>query len=155
MDSSARTIWTKRFVYPSFYQKHNSSILQAWQIYTIHFVGSFLFSIDCFYIYMYCRKFNAEFNKLIKTVGHCCFPKKMMLTTPTFANNFDFIWVFSYSHLSCPWVVSKHLKCYVCKFCALIGCHCTKSSHKMCKTSWWKNNWLCCCESVNIYFLIC
>ena len=22
-----------------------------------------------FYIYIYCRKFNAEFNKLIKTVG--------------------------------------------------------------------------------------
>ena len=26
----------------------------------------------------------------------------------------------------------------VCKFCALIGCHCTKSLHKMCKTSWWQ-----------------
>jgi len=23
-----------------------------------------------FYIYIYCRKINAEFNKLIKTVGH-------------------------------------------------------------------------------------
>jgi len=31
--------------------------------------GSFLFSI-LFYIYIYCRKFNAEFNKLIKKVGH-------------------------------------------------------------------------------------
>ena len=31
---------------------------------------AFLFSIDFFYIYIYCRKFNAEFNKLIKTVGH-------------------------------------------------------------------------------------
>ena len=28
------------------------------------------FSIDCFYIYKYCSKFNTEFNKLIKTVGH-------------------------------------------------------------------------------------
>ena len=38
--------------------------------------GSFLFSI-LFYIYIYCRKFNAEFNKLIKTVGHRArlFPK--------------------------------------------------------------------------------
>ena len=34
----------------------------------------FLFSIDFFYIYGYCRKFNTEFNKLIKTVGHrACF----------------------------------------------------------------------------------
>jgi len=24
-----------------------------------------------------------------------------------------------------------------CVLCALIGCHCTKSLHKMCKTSWW------------------
>jgi len=31
----------------------------------------FLCSIDFFYIYIYCRKFNAEFNKFIKTVGHC------------------------------------------------------------------------------------
>ena len=32
--------------------------------------GSFSFSIDFFYIYIYCKKVNAEFNKLIKTVGH-------------------------------------------------------------------------------------
>ena len=38
---------------------------------------SFLFSIDFLFIYVYCRKFNAEFNKLIKTVGHCaCFFEK-------------------------------------------------------------------------------
>ena len=39
--------------------------------------GSFLFSIEFFYIYIYCRKFNAEFNKLIKSVGQCasCFEK--------------------------------------------------------------------------------
>jgi len=61
--------------------------------------GRFLFSIDFFYIYIYCRKFNAEFNKLIKTVGH---RRKMMLNTPTFVNNFAFIWIFSYSHLSRP-----------------------------------------------------
>jgi len=30
------------------------------------FGSLFLFSIDFFYIYIYCRKFNAEFNKLIK-----------------------------------------------------------------------------------------
>ena len=37
-----------------------------------------LFSIDFFYIYVYCRKFNAELNKLIKTKGHraCFFGKK-------------------------------------------------------------------------------
>jgi len=37
-----------------------------------HIFGSFCvcFCIDLFYIYIYCRNFNAEFNKLIKTVGH-------------------------------------------------------------------------------------
>jgi len=46
-------------------------------------------------------KFNAEFNKLMKTVCHLArFFRKMMLHTPTFAKNFDFIWIFSYSHLS-------------------------------------------------------
>ena len=34
------------------------------------FSAVFLFSIYFFYIYINCRKFNAEFNKLIKTVGH-------------------------------------------------------------------------------------
>jgi len=32
--------------------------------------GSCLCLIDLFYIYIYCRKFSAEFNKLTKTVGH-------------------------------------------------------------------------------------
>jgi len=33
--------------------------------------GSFLFfRYFYFFIYIYCKKFNAEFNKLIKTVGH-------------------------------------------------------------------------------------
>ena len=54
------------------------------------------------YMYIYCRKFNAEFNKLIKTGYRACFFEKMILNTPTFANNFDFIWIFSYSHLSSP-----------------------------------------------------
>jgi len=64
--------------------------------------GSFLFSIVFFYIYIHYRKFNAEFNKLIKTVGHRAhFFEKNILNTPTFANKFDFIWIFSYSHLSC------------------------------------------------------
>jgi len=36
------------------------------------FSAVFLFSRDLFYIYMYisCRKFNVEFIKLIKTLGH-------------------------------------------------------------------------------------
>ena len=33
-----------------------------------------------------------------------------MLNTPTVAYNFDFIWIFSYSHLSSPQVVYKTLK---------------------------------------------
>jgi len=34
------------------------------------YIVFFLFSTDFFYIYIYYRKFNAEFNKLIKTEGH-------------------------------------------------------------------------------------
>ena len=37
-------------------------------------LGCFLFLIDFFCIYIRCRKLYAEFNKLIKTIGHCaCF----------------------------------------------------------------------------------
>ena len=64
--------------------------------------GSFLFLIDCFYIYLYCRKVNAEFNKLVKTVGHrvrSFFFRKMMLNTPTVVNIFEIVWILSYSHL--------------------------------------------------------
>ena len=68
------------------------------------FSAVFLFSIDFFYIYIRCRIFNAEFNKLIKTMGHCSFFRKMMLNTPTFAKNFDFILTFSH----CSTVVTKH-----------------------------------------------
>ena len=34
------------------------------------FSAVLLFSKDVFYIYIYCRTFNTEFNKLIKIVGH-------------------------------------------------------------------------------------
>ena len=34
--------------------------------------------------------------------------RKMILNKPTFANNFDFIWIFSYSHSLSPLVVTKH-----------------------------------------------
>jgi len=52
-------------------------------------------------------KFNAEFNKLIKTVGHrALFFRKMILNTPTFVNMFYFIWIY-------------------------IGCHCTKGLHNV------------------------
>jgi len=52
-----------------------------------------------FYIYINCGKVNAEFNTLIKTVGHSV---RYFRKLSTFANNFDFIWIFSYSHLSIP-----------------------------------------------------
>ena len=107
--------------------------------------GSFLCSIDFYYIYIYCKKLNAEFHKLIKTVGHHHgFFEKWYCTHLPLPTILNFIWIFSYSHLSSPKVVTKHGK--VCKFCALIGCHCTKSLHKMCKTSWWKK--FACCVSV-------
>jgi len=36
-------------------------------------IASFVLSVNnvSLYIYISCRKFNAEFNKLIKTIGHC------------------------------------------------------------------------------------
>jgi len=51
--------------------------------------GSFLLFIDIFYIYIYCRKCNAEFKKLIKMVGHHAhfFSKNDVEHT----HNFDFI----------------------------------------------------------------
>jgi len=60
----------------------------------------FFFIFERFvYIYIYCKTFNAEFNKLIKTVGHLArFIEKMELKTPGVANNFDVIWIFSYSY---------------------------------------------------------
>jgi len=45
-----------------------------------------------FHIHIYCRKFDAELNKLIKTEGqHARFFRKMILNTTTFPNNIDFI----------------------------------------------------------------
>ena len=53
---------------------------------------------------MYCRKFNAEFNnfKLIKTVGRRARFLENDVQYTHFAKNFDFIWIFSYSHLISP-----------------------------------------------------
>ena len=46
------------------------------------FYRFFLFSIDFCYIYIYCRKCNAEFNKLIKNSrSSCSFFRKLMLNT--------------------------------------------------------------------------
>jgi len=54
-------------------------------------------------MYIYCRKFNVEFNKLIKTAGHCAGLKKEKDVEHTqFDNKFDFILIVSYSHLSSP-----------------------------------------------------
>jgi len=51
--------------------------------------GIVLPSDDFFYIYIYCKKLNAEFNKLIQAVGHRArFFPKMMLNTPTFCQQF-------------------------------------------------------------------
>ena len=48
-------------------------------------------------IYIDCRKLNAEFNKLIKTVGHRAgFFEKMMLNTPTLPT---FLTLFGYFHI--------------------------------------------------------
>ena len=50
-----------------------------------HFWHFLIFDIF-FYIYIYYREFNVEFNNLIKTVGHRArlfFFRKMMLNTPT------------------------------------------------------------------------
>ena len=42
-------------------------------------------------MFIYCRKFNAEFNKLIKQKVTVL----VFLNKSTFANNFDFIFIFS------------------------------------------------------------
>ena len=58
----------------------------------------FLFSIDFFYIYIiYCRKFSAEFNKLIKTVGYTLlvFFEKWCWTFATFFLHYLDIFIFS------------------------------------------------------------
>ena len=52
-----------------------------------------------FYIYIRCREFNAEFNKLIKLICH---------RARFFVKNVDFIWTFSHCYLSSPKVVTKH-----------------------------------------------
>ena len=39
--------------------------------YIFIFESFFLFSKVFFYIYIRCRKLNADFNKLIKITGHC------------------------------------------------------------------------------------
>ena len=65
--------------------------------------GIFLFSIEFFYIYIYCRKFNAEFDKLIKTVGHRvrCFEKWCWTHTPlpTILTLFGYFHILTYQVL--------------------------------------------------------
>ena len=58
----------------------------------------FLFSIDCFfYIYIYCRKFDAEFNKLIKALGHRArFFEKWCWTHPPLPTRLN---LFGYFHI--------------------------------------------------------
>ena len=76
-----------------------------------------------FYIYLYCRKCNAEFNKLIKAVAH---------RANFFSKNDKHVWLYFKSFRR-----FKTLKILGLKVCSLIGYHCTQSSHKMCLTSWW------------------
>jgi len=77
---------------------------------------------------------KGEFNKLIKTVGHCaCFFFK---NGGEHTNLCQIFWlyldIFIFSlikSLNC----NKNTKnARSAKFCALIGCHCTKCLHKMC-----------------------
>ena len=64
----------------------------------------FLFWIEFFYIHIYCRKFNAEFNKLIKTEGYrACFlnSKNDVEHTPlpTILTLFGYFHIFTYQVL--------------------------------------------------------
>jgi len=84
------------------------------QVFVKDVYGSFFYFRYIFlFHYIHNRKDNAKFNKLIKTVVHRArvFFEKIILNTPTFANKFGFIWIFSCSHLSSPKVVTKHLTC--------------------------------------------
>ena len=70
----------------------------------VFFDNFFFFDFfNYYFFYICCRKFNAEFNTLVRQkVTVLVFWENMMLNTPTFANKFDFIWIFSYSHLTSP-----------------------------------------------------
>ena len=68
----------------------------------------FLFSIDCFfYIYIYCRKFDAEFNKLIKALGHRArFSKNDVELTHLCQHVWIYLDIFIFSLI-------KSLNCYI------------------------------------------
>jgi len=61
--------------------------------------GSLCVVVFLDFLYLHILQVNAEFNTLIKTVGYIA---RYFRKLSTFANNFDFIWIFSYSHLSIP-----------------------------------------------------
>ena len=60
-------------------------------------------TFSIYFIYVYCRKFNAELNKLIKTVGHrACFFEKWCWTHPQQFWLYLDIFIFSlYKSLNC------------------------------------------------------
>jgi len=62
---------------------------------------SFLMLMDFCYIYIYYRKFNAEFNKLIKPVGHraCFFRKVAQPPLPTILALFSHFRILTYQVL--------------------------------------------------------
>ena len=70
---------------------------------TFRDVYYFIFSID-FYVYIRCRKFDAEFNRLIQTIGHRArFSRK---------NDVEplprILTLLGHCYLSSPKVVTKH-----------------------------------------------
>ena len=73
-------------------------------------IAFYLFSIYFFYIYTHCRKFNTEFNNLIKTIGHSArfFPEKWCWTYPPLPFWLFDSWIYSHCYLSSPKVVTKH-----------------------------------------------
>ena len=94
---------------------------------------TFLFSID-FYIYIYCREFNAEFNKLMKTVGHPArFPEKSCWAHPPLST---ILTLFGYFHTLTYQVLKlyQHTKLLVVYVLGINSMSLHKGSHKMCYT---------------------
>ena len=83
-----------------FYQHNYDSVVKKLVLKTVSIV---------FFIFTYISG-NLMLNNANISVDHRArYFRKMMLNTPTFGNNFDFIWIFSYSHLSSR--CNKTLKC--------------------------------------------
>ena len=99
--------WTQRYYqhvqvqYSSAYNLSLGPILRALKV---DFYSTFYFRYICYFIYIYCRKHNAEFHKLINSVGHSAsFPPEEWCWThpplPTILTLFEYFHILTYQVL--------------------------------------------------------